>query len=254
MVFRYIMNKEVLRKIGLTDSEIDVYLDLVRHGQSLASEIASRVKISRTYVYDSIQNLIDKGLIVYVIKNNKRYFKALDVAKLLEYLDERKLDMEKQKQDIKKLISELKVFQKPTKEKPVVEIFEGKEGLKTILNDIVKQGKDIVAWGATDRIKDYLPEWFLKRYIDAKAKKGVKTRQLYVKGEKTLEGKGYILRAMPKEFSSPVTFGCYADRIIIFFWSETPLSIRIINKKIALSFKKHFEMLWKKIKKQVATN
>ena len=242
------MNKEVLKRIGLTDSEIDVYLDLIRHGQSLASEISSRVKISRTYVYDSIQNLIDKGLIVYVIKNNRRHFKALDVSKLLEYLDEKKLEMEKQKQDIKKLISELKVFQKPTKEKPVVEIFEGKEGLKTILNDIVKQGKDIVAWGATDRIKDYLSDWFLKRYVDAKAKKKIKTRQLYVKGEKTLKGRGYILKAVPKELSSPVTFGCYGNRVIIFFWSEVPITIRIINKNIASSFKKHFEMLWKHVK------
>ena len=85
------MNKEILKKIGLTDSEIEVYLDLVKHDESLASEIALRVKISRTYVYDAIQNLIDRGLIVYIIKNNRRYFKALEVEKLLEYFDERKI-------------------------------------------------------------------------------------------------------------------------------------------------------------------
>lgn len=241
------MNKEVLKKIGLTDSEIDVYLDLVKHKESLASEIALRIKISRTYVYDAIQNLIDKGLIVYVIKNNRRYFKALPLEKLLEYLDERELQIQKQKQEVNKLITELKVFQKPIKEKPVVEVFEGKEGLKTILNDIVKQGKDIVAWGATDRIKHYLPDWFLEKYIKEKAKKGITTKQLYVEGEKTLEGPGYILKAVPRELSSPVTFGVYGNKIIIFFWSEIPIAIRVKNKDIALSFKKHFEFLWKKL-------
>ncbi|UZE94241.1 MAG: helix-turn-helix domain-containing protein [Candidatus Pacearchaeota archaeon] len=242
------MNKNILRKIGLTDSELEIYLDIVKHGESLASEIAPRIKISRTYIYDSLQNLISKGLIVYVIKNGRRYFKALEVEKLLEYLDEKKEEIEKQKKDVLDLIKELKVFQKPIREKPIVEIFEGKEGLKTILNDIVKQGKDIVAWGATDRIKNYLPEWFLERYVKEKVKKRIETRQFYVEGEKTLEGPGYILKAVSKEFSNPVTFGAYADRIIIFFWSEIPIIIRVKNKNIANSFRKHFEFLWKKIK------
>ncbi|GAG85409.1 unnamed protein product, partial [marine sediment metagenome] len=62
------MNKEILRKIGLANSEIEIYIDLLTHGDSLASEISNRVKISRTYIYDSIKNLIDKGFIAYVIK------------------------------------------------------------------------------------------------------------------------------------------------------------------------------------------
>ena len=244
------MNKEILRKIGLTDSEIEVYLDLIKHGESLASEIASRVNISRTYVYDAIQNLIDRGLITYVIKNNRRYFKALEVEKLLEYLDERTEQLKKQKQEVNKLIKKLKVLQTPIKKKPVVEVFEGKEGLKTILNDIVKVEKDIVGWGATNRIKKYLPDWFIEKYLKEKAKKRIKTKQLYVEGEKTLEGPGCILKAVAKEFSSPVTFGAYGDRIIIFFWSEIPIVIRIRNEEIANSFRKHFEFLWKKVRKK----
>lgn len=241
------MDKEVLKRIGLTDSEIDVYIDIVKHPESRASDIALRVKISRTYVYDAIQNLIDKGLITYVIKNGRKYFKAFELGKLLEYIDEKTAQLQRHKDDINKLIQELKVYQIPTKEKPVVEVFDGEEGLKTILNDIVKQGKDVVAWGATDRIKDYLPDWFLEKYVKEKAKKGMKTRQLHVEGEKTLEGHGYILKTMSKEFSNPVTFAAYGDRIIIFFWSEVPVTIRVKNKEISDSFKKHFEFLWKKI-------
>lgn len=242
------MDKEVLKKIGLTDSEIEIYLDLVKHGDSLASEIANRIKISRTYVYDAIQNLIDKSLIVYVIKNNRRYFKALEAEKLLEYIDEQTTQLQKQKEEVNKLVKELKAFQKPVKEKPIVEVFEGKEGLKTILNDIVNEGKDIIGWGATDRIRKYLPDWFLERYIKEKAKKKLITRQLYVSGEGTLKGPGYIFKKLPKEFSSPVTFGAYSNKIVIFFWSETPIVIRIRNKEIADSFRKHFEFLWKRIK------
>lgn len=241
------MNKELLRNIGLTDSEIEVYIDLLKHGESLASEIANRIKISRTYIYDAIQKLINKGFISYVIKNNRKYFKSLEAEKILEYLDDKKEELEKQKQDAEKLISELKEFQKPREEKPIVEIFEGKEGLKTVLNDIVKTGKNAVGWGHTTKVKKYLPDWFLEKYLKEGDEKGIKVKQLYTKGEKVLMSKRTEFKELPKEFSSPVTFGCYGDKIIIFFWSETPIVIRVINKEIANSFNNHFEFLWNKV-------
>lgn len=242
------MDKELLRKIGLTNSEIEVYLNLVSHGESLASEIALRVRISRTYIYDAIQNLISKGLITYVIKNGRKYFKALEVEKLFEYLDERTAQLQKQKEEVKNLVQELKLIQKPLEEKPVVEVFEGKEGLKTILNDIVKTGKDAVGWGHTTRIKKYLPDWFLEKYLKERDKKGMKIKQLYTKGEEILRSKKTEFKELPKEFSNPVTFGCYGDKVIIFFWSEVPVVIRVVNKEIANSFKNHFEFLWRKVK------
>lgn len=239
------MNKEILRKIGLTNSEIEVYIDLLTYGDSLASEISNRVKISRTYIYDSIKTLIDKGFIAYVIKNNRKYFKALEVEKILEYLNYKTGELESQKHEVKELIKELKTFQKPSGEKPVVEIFEGKEGLKTILNDVVKTGENVIGWGATDKIKNYLPNWFLEKYVKEREKKKINLRQLYTQNTGVLKSPRAKFKAIPKEFSSPVTFGCYGNKIIIFFWSETPIIIRIKNKEIANSFKKHFEFLWK---------
>ncbi len=241
------MNKDTLKQIGLTDSETEIYLDLVKNKESLASETALRVKISRTYVYDAIQSLIDKGLVSYVIKNNRRYFKALEPEKLLDYLNEKQKNLEKQKQDVSEIIKELKEKHPENKEKPLVEVLEGPEGIKTVLNDIVKQKKDICGWGGSDKSKEFLPEWFLERYINEKAKVGIKTNQLYVKGDNPLDGKGYKNKEISKEFSAPVTFGVYGDKIAIWFWSKQPIVIRIANKDIANSFRKHFEIMWKKV-------
>lgn len=240
------MDKDILRKIGLTDSEIEIYLDLIKHEESLASETALRVKLSRTYVYDAIQNLIEKGLISYVIKNGRKYFKALDVGKLLEYLDDKTKEIENQRKEIFSIIKELKNMKKSTKEKPIVDVLEGAEGLKTMLNDIVKQKKDVYGWGASNRVRDYVPDWYVDRYIKEKDKLGIKTKQLYSEGTLPLEGPGYINKKISKDFSSPVTFGTYGDRIMILFWSQIPIQVRIINKDIAKSFRDYFEFLWKK--------
>ena len=160
-----------MRSIGFTKIEIEVYLDLVRHNESSASEIAKRISISRTYIYDALEHLSQKGLISYVLKNNCKRFKPLEFEKLIEFVENRKNFFENKKKGVKQLIKELKK-QAPIKDcAPKVEVLEGSEGLKTILNDIVRTGKDAVGWGATNKVKDYLPDFFIDKYIKERDKK-----------------------------------------------------------------------------------
>ncbi len=243
------MDKDVLKQLGLTDSEVDVYLDLVIHGDSLASEIASRSKITRTYVYDALEHLIDKGIISYVLKNNRKIFQARAPDKLIEYVEYKEKLLEKQKQDIKKLVPELKKLQTPKLNKPVVEVLEGPEGLKTALNDIVKEGHEIYAWGGTDESYKYLPEFILKKYIREKAEKKIKTIQLYSEGKLPLEGLFYKNIKIPKEYSAPVTVGTYGKKTVLFIWTDIPVIVLIDSKEVADSFKHHIKFLIEKMKK-----
>lgn len=118
-----------------------------------------------------------------------------------------------------------------------------------LLYDIVKTGKEAVGWGHTTKVKKHLPEWFIEKYLKERDKKGIKVKQLYTKGEGLLISKNTEFKELPKEFSSPVTFGMYGNKIIIFFWSDVPVVIRIKNEEISDSFKKHFERLWKSVRK-----
>lgn len=242
------MDKNVLEKLGFTRVEVNVYFDLVKHGESSASEIAGRVNISRTYVYDAIEHLIKKGIISYVLKNNRKRFKVLDLTKLLEFIENKKKFFDEQKNEVKGLITELRKIKKADKKIPIVEVLEGNEGIKTALNDIVRTRKDAVGWGHTTRVKEYVPGWFIDRYLKERDKKGIKVKQLYTEGGELLKSKNTEFRCLPKEFSSPVTFGKYGDKIIIFFWSEVPMVIRIQNREIAKSFEDHFNLLWKSAK------
>ena len=77
------MNKEVLLKLGLSQRETEAYYTLLEREEALASEISERTKESRTNTYDTLNSLIKKGLVSYVIKNNKKYFIATDPKKLM---------------------------------------------------------------------------------------------------------------------------------------------------------------------------
>ena len=84
------MEKEILKQIGLTDGEIEVYLCLLRIGPSLVSRITKETGLHRTHIYDTLEKLKEKGLVSTFIQSGKNYFKPAKPNKILQFLDEKK--------------------------------------------------------------------------------------------------------------------------------------------------------------------
>lgn len=99
------INKEILKQIGLSDNESEVYLIVLKLNEALASNIAKQSKISRPHIYDNLNKLVEKGLITYVIKSNKKYFKAVNPDNLMDYLKEKE-------EDLKEILPELQELYK----------------------------------------------------------------------------------------------------------------------------------------------
>jgi len=235
------VDKDVLKDIGLSENEAEVYLVLLRLTEALASQIAKQTKIIRTNVYDVINKLVEKGLITYTIKNGKKYFKPIEPSRLLEQLSEKE-------QRLKEILPELQQLYAPLKRRTRIEIYEGSEGLKTILNDILKTGKEIRAFGASDRVKEYLPEFFIKKYIREREKKKIYARQLFTEGTKVIQTKVSQFKALPKQFSSPSTTVIYGNKVTIWIWEEIPIVVLIESEQVYKLYKEHFELMWNYIK------
>jgi len=236
------MSKAILEQVGLSKGESEVYLILLKIGEATASEIAKHTKIARPNVYDYLNKLKYKGMVIFVSKKNKVHYIPSSPKKILEYLDEKREIIE---QEIPSLLN----MYHPEKEKPRVELYEGADGLKTLMNDIIKTGKDLVGWGASDRVKEILPEYFIKRYLKQREKKKIKAKQLFVKTQGVLESSMSQFKGIPKEFSSPSTTIIYGNNVAIIIYTTMPLVIIIKSKELSESYKKHFEILWKNSKK-----
>ena len=64
------MNTETLVSIGLTKGEADVYLTLLKLGNTTSGKIIKESKVSRSKVYDVLERLKQKGLVTEIIKKN----------------------------------------------------------------------------------------------------------------------------------------------------------------------------------------
>ena len=236
------MEKSVLEQVGLSKGESEIYLVLIKIGESIASDIAKHTKIARPNVYDYLNKLKEKGFVSFVNKNNKTYYIPASPEKILEYIEEKKSIFENS-------LKELLTLYQPNKEMPKIEVYEGSEGFKILINDIIKTKEDFVGWGGSNKVKDYVEEHIIKRYLNLRKKYNIKARLLYVEKESILKTPLTKFRSIPKEYSSPSTVLTYSDKVAMMIYTAMPGIIIIKNKELAQSYKTHFEILWKASKK-----
>lgn len=232
------MDIKPLEKLGLQEADIKVYLSLLKNGQSTATEIAQQTTLNRSHIYDKLDILIEKGLVSFVIKNNVKYFQASKPEKILEYVQE----MQK---NIERMMPELNKIQNLPKQQTIVELYQGKEGMKTVFKDVLREKKDYYVLGEEAKFQEILPVFikqFLRDVKELKIKEHLLSKEsLKNKIEKT---KNTEIKYLPDNFFSPVMTAIYGDKIAIFIWSEPLFTILIKDKDVSKSFKTYFDLLW----------
>ncbi len=118
------MDLKFFEKIGMSRAEIDVYLMLLKESPNTATSISKKTNLNRSHIYDTITKLIEKGLASSYEMNNVKYFSASNPEKITEHIKEVKDNAEK-------IVLELKKIKSSVQEESKVQLFKGKNGLKT---------------------------------------------------------------------------------------------------------------------------
>lgn len=237
------MEKGFLVEAGLTLREADAYLSLLQLGDATVAEIARKTKENRTHLYDTLHSLMKAGLASYVIKDRRKYFQAAKPEKLFDYLKEKE-------ELVKSHLEELRELARSALKLPLVEVYEGAEGIKTILEEVLREGKEWLCLGSTGRSPEILP-FFLEHFHKQRQKQKLPLRVIYnddalgrERGKIVSQQKYVSVRYMPK--TSPATTYIYGFNVVIIVWIKDKLvATRIEDKDVADSYKSYFEVLWK---------
>ncbi|MGV8152208.1 MAG: TrmB family transcriptional regulator [Candidatus Nanoarchaeia archaeon] len=248
------MDISQLESIGLKEKEAKVYISLLKHGESLANSLAKETEILRSSIYDYLDVLIEKGFVSYTIKSGKKYFHAVDPSKILNNFEEEK---KRQEQALKEIVPKLSELQNISENKAKVEVFEGKEGLKSVFSYILKDNpKEVLVYGSSGVSHKLLP-FFMEHWHNQRIKQKIHIKIIYSDVPESKERiksgppmKFMDIKFMPiKNFSLTGTM-IYDNKVLITMWnSQTPLAISIESEDIAKQYKDNFEVLWKISKK-----
>lgn len=118
-----------LRKLGLSEKEVRIYLAGLELGPSSAQRIAQKADLTRPTAYEIIKKLEEKRLFIEAGKKGKRYFAAQSPERILGLLRTQKREIEEKEREFIRIIATLESsYSKEEK----VKAFKGKEGLKAL--------------------------------------------------------------------------------------------------------------------------
>lgn len=238
----------VLQSLGLAQNEAKIYETLLRLGKSGVSAIASSANINRRNVYDSLERLLEKNIVFAVIQGRDTLYQAVEPKKLLTLVQEKEQQLRSVLPDMTKLFK--------TEASPhQVMMYEGLEGWKTNLQDILLTGEDLYTIGGKGQWLDPILADFSRKVIREAHKKGMSLNVLFDASVQTnveealhrFKGRSAIL---PPEFSSKSTIDIFGDTIVLATGNtanaiDDTYSLTVIkNPLIAQSFRTWWHALW----------
>jgi HTH-type transcriptional regulator, sugar sensing transcriptional regulator len=232
-----------IQEIGLNENEAKVYLQVLKDQGETASTIAKRAKINRTTAYLELNNLIEKGLISYIIKNNKKHFQAVDPKKLLDIIEEKKNKISKILPQLKNMHKSIEPFK--------IEVLEGKGGVKTLYAQIISESKEAFAFGVTGSAFDILKFEFphlLKKAKESELKLYYLANKSAERKLSELPEKFVQIKYLPKKVSSEVTTIIFNDKVAIQSLVKENVFVTILtDKSLSDGYKSYFRFLWDSI-------
>ncbi|MBW3014490.1 helix-turn-helix domain-containing protein [Candidatus Woesearchaeota archaeon] len=243
------MNKAILEGIGLTKSEISVYLALLELGSSSTGKIVDKSGASSSKIYEILDRLIQKGLVSYVLKANVKYFEAAPPKRILDYIEEKKASISQQETEVKKLLPELELKRSLAGIGSETQVFKGMKGAKTAFDDILntlKRNEKYYLFAHSEVKPEF--QMFLNQIHSKRAKAGIKcdiiVNELARKDwEIVAKLKGTRIKYVQKELFTPFAFIIYKDKVLISIASDQ-VFIQVKSEKLADGLRSYFDFLW----------
>lgn len=191
-----------LRKLGLTEKEVKIYLAGLELGPSSVQNIAQMVKIARPTTYEIIRKLEKKGLFSELKQKNKSYFSARPPESILGILRTQMRELEEKEREFIRIIAALE-SRYALRGESGIRTYRGKEGLK-VLEEIFSftSCSEIFVLTSGFDLKEIKKREEIYQKIRKRLGK-IEVKEIYTKGRK-LKSK---LPQIKRKFLSPLETG-----------------------------------------------
>jgi len=238
-----------LNAIGLTKSEIAVYLFLIENGISTPPRISKGTKIARTNCYNILQSLKEKRLIEEQKKGKRKAYLASDPAALLRSL-------ERKKEAVERLLPDLRALYTVQRNKPKITFYDGLEQIKDIYDQSLS-AEEIYAIGSTQHITGLMQEFF-DSWVHKIKKNGIMFHDLITHESREKGGtqmksllKGmYNMHTLPSKYDDfPTDILIWDNNIALITLAEPIFGTVLTSPLLANTFRMMFNVMSEKIER-----
>lgn len=245
------MEISILKKLNLNDKEINIYLKLLEYGPLSIRNLAELANLNRGTTYEILKKLQEKNLINFYRKDKHQKFVAEDPRNLIKLVEQKEKEIKIAKEKVNHLIPLLKSIQNKSDNKPISKFYEGKNGIKIILEDLLdtvtnKEAQEYFVYSATKGSDDVIKAY--PNFTKDRIKRGIKVKAISLAQGGNLNGLDER-RWLGTNQGSATYILIYAGKCAFISrdLNEQPVGIIIENQNIYETQKTIFLELWKKL-------
>lgn len=163
----------LFRHAGLSEKQAKLYRILLSDGEQRPAFLSRKSGIKRGNTYALLRDLKLRGLVTEFEKGKITYFRPEPPSKLLELIAGREKDIHIARDIASDMVPRLTSQWKTAINRPIVQLYEGKEGMERVFEDIYgPKGGDKTVWGCVDieRVHVEFPKKLEKKLIPMRKK------------------------------------------------------------------------------------
>jgi len=240
----------ILRNIGFDEKESCLYLAGLQLGSAPASEYARVCNLNRITSYNTLENLVKRGLFTLEKKLRGKSYAPVKPEHLV-------VEAEKHLVSLSKALPELMSLQKAKYRKPHVRFFEGWDGVKRMYEDTLTSTSELLNFANSAVVRAHWPAYD-EEYVEERVMRGIPLRGIapndaagkHVHGED--KAKRREIRLVPAtEFDFTNEINVYDHKVAICSFDSDlkgntdVFGIIIESKEVAETQRQIFEMAWR---------
>lgn len=233
----------ILKDFGFSKKEAEVYFAILELGEVKISDIARKAKLPRTSCYEIIEDLMSRHMVSYFVRKRTRLYVAEEPRKLA-------LLFEHHSEVFRQVLPRLEAMARKAGARPVIRFYEGRDGLKNILDEVIGEQRNFDAITSIDDARILLGGDF-EDFAENRKKRYLHVRLLTIRSKqsealKDADSKELReTRFVPEEYRFKTANWIFGDKVaLLSLQEEHPIGIIIHDASLAGTFRMYFELLW----------
>jgi sugar-specific transcriptional regulator TrmB len=243
------IRSESLQQLDLSERQVVIYQALLRLGPASIRDVASESGVNRGSTYETLKQLVNKGMVSYFPKGKRRVFQAEDPERLLSLGESKQQALAVAMEQLRKeIIPALKQTQ--TEFSPGnVRFYEGDDGVELALRDILdstaKNPERGYAVISTKTLREHLYRPF-PNFTRQRVSRGINVRVIAV-GEGGDDAELAQRKWLPADETTDASYiAIYPPKVAMITLADKnyPVVIIIDSSAIASTQQLMFDTLW----------
>lgn len=237
------MDISILEDLGLTQSEIKVYISLLELGSSTAGPILEKSKLQNSVVHRALNSLIEKGLVSFVLEGKRHIYQAANPDNFYNFMEEKK-------ERFSQVLPELRQRQRMTVQKESAAVYKNLRGIKEVYRIMREtEGDEYLTFGGGYNVEKLMTTTWWMNHHRKRIDKKLPSRQVF---DLTVQDIGKAINKLPmskvkylsQEFAQLTETVIVGNKVAISVFTGQAYSLLIEDTSVADSYKKHFELMW----------